>query len=369
MGKRTPFDIIRMDPLGQGVSLLNEKVTFIPKTLPGEKGEAIITETKGKKVQFAQLDSLTQLSPKREKSPCPHFDHCQGCSFLHTSYEEELKHKHAAYSFLYKNFLPAEEIKIIQSEQRLHYRNRIQLHYEGSHLGMQSREGLLEVKNCQLPHPLIAKKLQEIYEDPNFLKSRNLPDKGHLELSLRGEEVNLHFDERYSSGGFRQVNEKMGDLAAKEIEHALLPFLDDDTILIDLFGGSGYLSHFFAGDRLVVDQGEQVQNAFEYSFLDINLYSKFAAEKVEKAIKKKNWTSRDQVIILDPPRSGLKNCDEFLKNENIKAIAYLSCNPHSQVRDLKKIHESSSWKISEITFLDFFPATHHLESLVVLKRP
>jgi 23S rRNA (uracil1939-C5)-methyltransferase len=37
-----PFKISSLDSLGQGVSKLEGKVVFIPKTLPDEEGEALI---------------------------------------------------------------------------------------------------------------------------------------------------------------------------------------------------------------------------------------------------------------------------------------------------------------------------------------
>lgn len=49
---KTNFKIEHIDPLGQGVSRLNDQVTFIGKTLPEETGQAkVIRRAKG--VQFA----------------------------------------------------------------------------------------------------------------------------------------------------------------------------------------------------------------------------------------------------------------------------------------------------------------------------
>ncbi len=80
------FNIDHIDPLGQGVSKSNERVTFIKKTLPGERGDARLISAK-KGVEFASLETLTQKSPDRITPECTHFDHCNGCDFLHTSYE------------------------------------------------------------------------------------------------------------------------------------------------------------------------------------------------------------------------------------------------------------------------------------------
>lgn len=368
-----PFEIKRMDPLGQGVSLASSqedsKVTFIPKTLPGEEGLAEVTEKKGKKVQFARVKEIHKQSPDRVESPCPHFHECQGCSFLHTSYEKEVVFKKDAYSFLFKNLISPEKVKYSQSKERLAYRNRIQLHYEQGKLGFRSKEGIHSVPECKLPHPLIQEKLKEIYQDEiiNILP-KDSPPKGHLEISHEEEGLQVYFNEPYSAGGFRQVNESMGLLAQQRIkeiaEKALSQGDGSNKLLIDLFGGSGFLSDFYQGEKLIIDRGDQRKE--NPQFIDLNLFSRFAAATLEKKINKLGLGEHQRVLIIDPPRSGLKNIGEFVQKTEV--IIYLSCNPHSQVRDLNSLMKEKSWQLVELEFFDFFPATHHLESLAVLRR-
>ncbi len=373
----TPFDIKRVDPLGQGVSLTDtlegEKVTFIPKTLPGEKGFAKIHKKKGKKVQFAHLIKVDQISPERITPSCPHFTQCRGCSYLHTSYENETNLKKDAYSFLFKSIFPQDKIQYIKAPERLGYRNRIQLHYDQNSLGFQNQEGIHEIPKCLLPHPFIQEKLQELYElKLKDIIPRNAPSSGHLELSLEeiaGEkEVKIYFNQNYSAGGFRQVNEAMGKDASLKIAAFALTELSENSneekLLIDLFGGSGYLSQFHNGKKLIFDYGQQ--RSENPNFIDINLYGKQAPQKFEKSIKKFNFQDLKRVLIVDPPRSGLKNLSDF--TSKTEAIIYLSCNPHSQVRDIKSLIQNGGWKLEKVEFLDFFPATHHLESLCLLKR-
>ena len=52
-----PFHIESVDSLGQGVSKITDKITFIPKTLPGEKGAARVLAEKSK-IAFAQCEEL-----------------------------------------------------------------------------------------------------------------------------------------------------------------------------------------------------------------------------------------------------------------------------------------------------------------------
>ena len=89
-------------------------------------------------------------------------------------------------------------------------------------------------------------------------------------------------------------------------------------------------------------------------------------EKVLPELLEKRKVSAD-VIFVDPPRKG---CDDIaietiLKIEP-KKIVYVSCNPATLGRDLKKLEEK--YNIEKISICDMFPYTSHCESIAVLKR-
>src|SRR5690606_37105631 len=96
-----PFEVSGIDSLGQGVSKIGEKVTFIPKTAPGDAGEAEILATR-KGVAFGRIKSLKRKSELRITPKCEHFTQCPSCHFLHLSYESELKFKKENFLRLFK---------------------------------------------------------------------------------------------------------------------------------------------------------------------------------------------------------------------------------------------------------------------------
>jgi 23S rRNA (uracil1939-C5)-methyltransferase len=49
-----------------------------------------------------------------------------------------------------------------------------------------------------------------------------------------------------------------------------------------------------------------------------------------------------------------------------KRIAYVSCNPATQARDLALL--DSKYKVSAIQPVDMFPHTQHVENVVLLER-
>lgn len=81
-----------------------------------------------------------------------------------------------------------------------------------------------------------------------------------------------------------------------------------------------------------------------------------------------NGVSRFEAIIMDPPRAG--STPEFIKaaaSLRPKCIAYISCNPQTQVRDLAEFYRCG-YSVESITPVDMFPHTPHTESTCLLTR-
>ena len=72
-------------------------------------------------------------------------------------------------------------------------------------------------------------------------------------------------------------------------------------------------------------------------------------------------------IIVDPPRSGLDDKTvSYLKQISSNKIVYVSCDPITLARDLEKLSEL--YDIDEITPVDMFPNTSHVECVSLLSR-
>lgn len=74
------------------------------------------------------------------------------------------------------------------------------------------------------------------------------------------------------------------------------------------------------------------------------------------------------VIIMDPPRSG--STETFIKaavSLKPQEIVYVSCNPHTQVRDLK-LFRKLGYDFKDVYPYDMFPFTSHIETIALLSR-
>jgi 23S rRNA (uracil1939-C5)-methyltransferase len=73
-------------------------------------------------------------------------------------------------------------------------------------------------------------------------------------------------------------------------------------------------------------------------------------------------------ILLDPPRAGAESVViKSILDLRPKRIAYVSCDPATLARDLKKLF-AGGYKLDSISAFDMFPQTHHVETVVHLVR-
>ena len=73
-------------------------------------------------------------------------------------------------------------------------------------------------------------------------------------------------------------------------------------------------------------------------------------------------------IILDPPRKGC--APELLETVceiNPQKIVYVSCDPATLARDCKRL-EDLGYTVQEVTPVDMFPRTSHVESVALLQK-
>lgn len=184
----------------------------------------------------------------------------------------------------------------------------------------------------------------------------------------------------FSAGEFFQNNNSILPHITKYVRDNLqLPSSKEGEprYLVDAYCGSGLFSICSSKG---VDKVTGVEiSADSVSFAEKNVKANniencnFIVGKAEKLFESIDMPNDRTSVILDPPRKG---CDDvFLKQlaEYYPArIVYISCNVHSQARDLeyflKETEKGSHYKVESIRGFDFFPQTHHVESVCVLSR-
>ena len=71
-------------------------------------------------------------------------------------------------------------------------------------------------------------------------------------------------------------------------------------------------------------------------------------------------------VVVDPPRAGLGDkVTSALVKMSSPRIGYVSCDPATLARDLKRLI-AGGYQIASISAFDMFPQTHHVETVVHL---
>lgn len=357
-----PFEITAMDSLGQGVSKITDKVTFLPKTVVGDKGEAeILTEKKG--VAFARMIKLIESSKLRIGPGCIHFGSCPSCHYLHVDYAQELAYKKESFEKLFRK-LPLPPLEVVGAERRFNYRNRIQLHYslKSKLIGMKDPQtfDITPIPHCQIAVPEVLTELQRLYQNNQWLKEAPpSPAEGHVEIYWINDQLKVSWNKRYAEGGFTQVFEEMNQKLKSLLE--LHWRSAQPTELLDLFGGNGNLSNNLNySQRLCVDVYQKTPGT---DFVSQDLYDERALTSIKNELKKRGMTVTH--LLLDPPRSGLKNLKDWIEAFRPQSVAYVSCDPHTLARDVQSLE---GYQITKAFLIDFFPSTFHFESFIILKR-
>lgn len=168
---------------------------------------------------------------------------------------------------------------------------------------------------------------------------------------------------------FYQINpvqtEKLYNLAIQKAD------IQKHETVFDLYCGIGTIGIFlskYVKKVYGIEMIEQaIQDAKENAKINQIDNMEFIAGNVEEVLGKLILEKNIQpdTIFVDPPRKGL----EYITIGNIlkvkpKKLIYISCNPATLVRDIKKLEEC--YHINSITPVDMFPYTKHCEIITSL---
>lgn len=176
---------------------------------------------------------------------------------------------------------------------------------------------------------------------------------------------------RISPQSFFQINSlqtpRLYNLAIEKAD------LKPDDVVIDAYSGIGTIGLSVAKHVKAVRGMEVIKPAVKDANANAKLNgitnAEYVVGKAEEVMPR--WVNeglKTDVIFVDPPRKGLT--PEFIDaavKTNPKKIVYISCNPATQVRDLQLFREQG-YDFNEISPVDMFPQTPHVESVAVLER-
>jgi 23S rRNA (uracil1939-C5)-methyltransferase len=140
---------------------------------------------------------------------------------------------------------------------------------------------------------------------------------------------------------------------------------------MDLYCGSGNFSLplMAAGLRGVgVESSQHSVSAATQAAREQELQGRFVTDDAGRYVSRAFGESRSvELIILDPPRSGVKQALAAMAQVASRHICMVSCDPVTFARDLRALSDAG-FSVELLEAYDMFPQTHHVESLAWLTR-
>ena len=180
----------------------------------------------------------------------------------------------------------------------------------------------------------------------------------------------LGFDFEISPMSFYQVNPIQTEkLYSKAIEYAELTGKES---IFDLYCGIGTIGICASkGAKMlygIETVPEAIEDAKKNAYLNNVENSEYFVGNVEDVLPKlvEERDIKADVCFIDPPGKGCETIVlETLLKVKPEKIVYVSCNPATLVRDVKVLLDE--YEIKEVTPVDMFPYTSHVETVAVLK--
>ncbi len=353
---------------GDGLGRVNDRVVFVPYTMPGDQVRVRVVQDK-RTFMTAKLLEITNSSADRIEPECRYFTECGGCDWQHIPYAMQLdvKHRQLRESLQRIGGLTDPNLApIIPSANSFGYRNRIQgiLRDGAFHYMRKSSNKPIAVTECKLADQRINRRLAQGFEG-------NL--NGKVELAVAGDSALVSpLNEKHATElGFRQVNSQIGEVLTMLIQQTL----ENDRYehINDLYCGRGDWANSMATlnpaaavsgvDSLAENIAHARQQASQLGLSNV----RYVLARVEEAIAQ--ITLKNSFSIVDPPRAGLDpEVCKALCRKPARTLVYVSCHAATLARDLK-ILTAGGYQIEQVQPLDMFPQTSHLESLVRLSAP
>ena len=376
--------------LGAGIAKPDGWVVFVPFALPGERIRAKVWRNEAN-CSHADLVEILEPSPDRIEPHCRHFTTCGGCQYQHLPYEKQLEWKTRQVRELLLHMVGIEEEvnPTIPSPKQWGYRSKITPHFQRPKPGedfpigfleFNRRTRLVDVYNCPIAMDEINEALQPIRDD---VKRRAAEYKKGATLLLRATEDRVETDHR------APVSEKVGDLKFNFLAGDFFqnnPFIlesftghaaeqakgPNQKYLLDAYCGSGLFGLTLAKNFEQVVGIELSETSADWARRNAKTNgianASFIASSAEALFADITFPSEQTSVLIDPPRKG---CSMDFLNQLFtfgpSRVVYVSCNPATQMRDLKSFLEQG-YKIESIQPFDLFPQTRHLECVIALSR-
>ena len=399
-------DIKLLSSTGDGIGTAEdgESIVVVPFTVPGDKVATRVYHT----TETHSLGDFIRIEGKGESrfdegKLCKYFERCGGCQLQMLRYADQLKHKQNVVSQAFKHYsgLAAEDVPAVEetmpSPLQWAYRTKLTPHFDSLKGGdravdigflQKGRRRVLDIEECPIATPVIQENLPRVravvHENiANYKRGASLllrqsdnlrePNEGKVvcvtDNNAIVQETVGDYKFQFKAGSFFQNNNSILPYVLDYIL-TLSKECKDCDYLVDTYCGAGFFSvglasHFKQVTGIEISS-ESVVAARNNSTLNNCSNTSYVEGSAEKIFDTVEYEANKTLVIIDPPRKG---SDEAFLSQLVKfrpkGIIYVSCNVHTQARDIGFIVRNG-YTLERLRGFDFFPQTHHVESVALL---
>jgi 23S rRNA (uracil1939-C5)-methyltransferase len=414
--------IEKLIPDGVALGRLDDgRVVMLNGAAPGDR--VLLEEFSEKKGLIkAQRWALVLASRERVQPLCPVASECGGCDWMMLSEAEQRRSKLSLLQQALRRTAKIAEYSyapLWSGERRHAYRSRVRMQLVAGRIGFRRRgsHDLVEPAQCAVSEPALNEALaqlrQLVQKYPGALDAFS-----EVELAADSQgRVALHFEPAEPASRSAATHSLVAELAAHfqvslgEVESGEPPFqrfeLIDDVYLLapvgtftqvnwevnramirelcagvqqrgiqsflDLYAGAGNFSLPLLAKGLkgvsveaVRASAHAAREAARRQSLNGGRFWGRDARRAVEALQREQ--RRFDLVIIDPPRAGVKHGLVEMAALSSGWIALCSCNPVTLARDLRTLLDEG-YELEAMQPFDMFPQTHHLETLAWLRVP
>lgn len=380
-------EIERLLPGGVGLAHAEGLTLFVSLAAPGDILRVKIDRVQGK-VGFASIVEILKPSPVRIEPPCPYFGRCGGCDFQQLTYQAQLEAKVEIIRDCLHRIAKIEtprEIAITPSANQWRYRARANWQVDSAArlLGYFERGSsrVCDVEYCAV----LGSELQETLEKVRSeILTETAARQFRVDAVVGHDGVSVSPDVAGFSAATvsRRVGNETYHFSAEaffQVNHELLEPLIAAAIgdakgktAVDLYCGVGLFTLPLARRFERVTGVEAHPRATEFARRNLKSAKLDNAEVVTLGVT--HWLKHSRsfepldFLLLDPPRVGCENAViAGILALRPRRIAYVSCDPATLARDLKKLI-AGGYTLESVVAFDMFPQTHHVETVAHLSK-
>ncbi len=389
---------------GDGVARAEGLVVFLPRTAPGDRGEAEYA-LQGRLAR-GRLVSLERPSPDRVPPPCPHYveDRCGGCQLQHLALDAQRAAKAGivadAFARIARRPLDAPPaVRAAGEPWRYRRKLTLALRWVGGRwiAGLHPYDApgrVFALRDCPITDERVVAIWRSVMDAAHLLPRvpalrgavRLLGDGASfvLEGAARwptaarffeavpaisamwwhpegGRRRLLHDRRREAVPGasFVQVNPAVAAALETHVRERILA--RRPASVVDAYAGAGDTAVALAAAGVAVRAIELDAEAAAYAASRLPAGSEARAGRAEDLLP--GWLPADTVLV-NPPRAGVhERVTAALSAVPPRHLVYVSCNPATLARDVARL---PGFRVAAVTAFDMFPQTAHVETVCEL---